>query len=40
MSFNPHSNRYFVAIDLTGNRTTDFLVKSTHVIKPKDILVN
>lgn len=40
VSFNPHSNRYFVAIDLTGNRTTDFLVKSTHVIKPKDILVN
>ncbi|OAE12193.1 serine 3-dehydrogenase [Pseudomonas simiae] len=40
VSFNPQSNRYFIAIDLTGNRTTDFLVKSTQVIKPKDILVN
>ena len=40
VSFNPQSQRYFIAIDLTGNRTTDFLVKSTQVIKPEDILVN
>ncbi|MEO8489010.1 M10 family metallopeptidase C-terminal domain-containing protein [Pseudomonas sp.] len=40
VSYNPHTYRYFVAIDLTGNRRPDFLVKSTQVIKPKDILVN
>ncbi|WP_395609723.1 M10 family metallopeptidase C-terminal domain-containing protein [Pseudomonas sp. B22129] len=40
VSYNPRTYRYFIAIDLTGNRRTDFLVKSTHVIKPKDVLVN
>lgn len=40
VSYNPQTYRYFVAIDLTGNRSADFLVKSTQVIKPKDILVN
>lgn len=40
VSYNPQTHRYFVAIDLTGNRSTDFLVKSTQVIKPKDILVS
>lgn len=35
--FNPYSNRYFVAIDLTGNGQTDFLVKSTRLIRPQDI---
>ncbi|MFN3357326.1 MAG: M10 family metallopeptidase C-terminal domain-containing protein [Pseudomonas sp.] len=40
VSYNPNSRRYFVAVDLSGNGSTDFLVKSTHLIKPKDILVN
>lgn len=40
VSYNPHTYRYFVEIDLTGNRSSDFLVKSTQVIKPNDILVN
>jgi serralysin len=35
--FNPYSQRYFVAIDLTGNSQTDFLVKSTQLIRPHDI---
>ncbi|WP_248751996.1 M10 family metallopeptidase C-terminal domain-containing protein [Pseudomonas sp. MWU15-20650] len=35
--FNPYSGRYFVAIDLTGNGQTDFLVKSTRLIRPQDI---
>lgn len=35
--FNPYSQRYFVAIDLTGNGQTDFLVKSTRLIRPHDI---
>ncbi|WP_446436243.1 M10 family metallopeptidase C-terminal domain-containing protein [Pseudomonas sp. 1152_12] len=40
VSYNPQSGRYFIAIDLTGNRTTDFLVKSTQWIRPKDIIVH
>ncbi|WP_338724349.1 M10 family metallopeptidase C-terminal domain-containing protein [Pseudomonas tolaasii] len=40
VGYNPQTYRYFVAIDLTGNGTPDFLVKSTQEIKPKDILVN
>jgi hypothetical protein len=39
VQYNAQSGRYFIAIDLTGNRKTDFLVKSTQVIKPKDIIV-
>ncbi|MCF5074901.1 peptidase, partial [Pseudomonas syringae] len=38
VTFNPQSGRYFVAVDLTGNRQTDFLVKSTRLIKPQDVL--
>lgn len=40
VKYNPQSGRYFIAIDLTGNRTTDFLVKSTQLISPKDIMVH
>ncbi|WLH85037.1 M10 family metallopeptidase C-terminal domain-containing protein [Pseudomonas sp. FP2338] len=40
VSFNPQSKRYFVAIDLNGNRATDFLLKSTQLIRPKDLLVS
>lgn len=35
--FNAYSNRYFFAIDLTGNGQTDFLLKSTRLIRPQDI---
>ena len=38
VTFNPQSGRYFVAVDLTGNRQTDFLVKSTRLIKPQDVI--
>jgi len=38
VKFNAHSGRYFVGVDLTGNRRTDFLVKSTQIIKPEDII--
>lgn len=38
VKFNSHSGRYFVGVDLTGNRRTDFLVKSTQLIKPEDIM--
>lgn len=40
VSYSPQANRYFVAIDLNGNGRLDFLVTSTQLIKPKDILVN
>ncbi|KAF2408787.1 Peptidase M10 serralysin C terminal [Pseudomonas antarctica] len=40
VTYNPQSGRYFIAIDLTGNRTTDFLMKSTQLIRPKDIIVH
>lgn len=40
VSYNPSTHRYFVAIDLAGKRSADFLVKSSQVIRPKDILVN
>ncbi len=38
IKFNSHSGRYFVGVDLTGNRQTDFLIKSTQLIKPEDIM--
>ena len=38
VKFNSRSGRYFVGVDLTGNRRTDFLVKSTQPIKPEDIM--
>ncbi len=40
VSYSPQANCYFVAIDLNGNGRLDFLVTSTQLIKPKDILVN
>ncbi|WP_256666288.1 M10 family metallopeptidase C-terminal domain-containing protein [Pseudomonas sp. KBS0710] len=40
VGFNPQTQRHFIAIDLTGNRTADFLVTSTQIIKPQDVLVN
>ncbi|WP_438868262.1 M10 family metallopeptidase C-terminal domain-containing protein [Pseudomonas sp. L1(2025)] len=38
VKFNSRSGRYFVGVDLTGNRQTDFLIKSTQLIKSEDIL--
>lgn len=38
VKLNSRSGRYFVGVDLTGNRQTDFLVKSTQLIKPEDIM--
>lgn len=35
---NKQTGRYFVAVDLTGNRCTDFLVRSTRPIKQADII--
>ena len=40
VGFNPQTQRHFIAIDLTGNRKADFVVTSTQVIKPQDVLVN
>ncbi|WP_219267301.1 M10 family metallopeptidase C-terminal domain-containing protein [Pseudomonas sp. Xaverov 259] len=40
VGFNPQTQLYFIAIDLTGNRTADFVVTSTQVIRPPDVLVN
>lgn len=37
VKFNSNSGRYFVGVDLTGNRRTDFLIKSTQPIKPEDV---
>lgn len=38
VKYNQQSGRYFVGVDLTGNRRTDFLVKSTRLIKPSDVV--
>lgn len=38
VKFNPQTQRYFIAVDLTGDRKTDFLVRSTQLIKPEDVV--
>jgi Ca2+-binding RTX toxin-like protein len=38
LRFNPTTNRHFLAIDLTGDRTTDFLIKSTQPISSSDVI--
>lgn len=38
VTFNTHTQRYFIAVDLTGNRRTDFLVRSTQRIRPGDVI--
>lgn len=35
---NPATNRYFLGIDLTGDRKTDFLIKSTRPISSEDVI--
>lgn len=37
VKYNTRTGRYFIGVDLTGNRKTDFLVKSTRPIRPTDI---
>ncbi len=38
IAFNPATSRYFLAVDLTGNGKTDFLVKSTRLISSEDVV--
>lgn len=38
VKYNPRSGRYFIGVDLTGNRRTDFLIKSTRIIRPQDVV--
>lgn len=38
VKFNPQSGKYFVGVDMTGNRQTDFLVKSARPLKPEDLI--
>ncbi|OEC43452.1 M10 family metallopeptidase C-terminal domain-containing protein [Pseudomonas sp. AP42] len=38
IKFNPLSGRYLLAIDLDGDGKTDFLIKSTRMISPEDVI--
>ena len=38
IKYNMYSGRYFLAIDLSGNGRSDFLIKSTRPISPDDVL--
>ncbi len=38
LMYNPTANRYFLGIDLTGDRKTDFLIKSTQPISREDVI--
>ena len=38
VSFNPQTQRYFIAVDLTGDRKTDFLVRSTQLLRAGDVI--
>lgn len=38
VKFDAKSHRYYIAVDLTGNRDADFVVKSTQLIKPSDVI--
>ena len=38
LTFNPNTQRYFLAIDLTGDCKTDFLIKSTRPIYSEDVI--
>ncbi|AZE61521.1 MULTISPECIES: M10 family metallopeptidase C-terminal domain-containing protein [Pseudomonas fluorescens group] len=38
LTFNPNTHRYFLAIDLTGDCKTDFLIKSTRPIYSEDVI--
>ena len=38
LTVNPATNRYYIGIDMTGNRRTDFLVRSTKPITSQDVI--
>ena len=38
IKYNTYSGRYFLAIDLSGRCTSDFLIKSTRPISPDDVI--
>lgn len=38
VKYHPYSGRYFVGIDLLGQRQSNFLVKSARLIRPEDVL--
>ncbi len=38
VSLNPQTQRYFIAVDLTGNRQVDFLVRSTQLLRAGDVI--
>lgn len=38
VKYNQQSGRYFVGIDLLGRRQTNFLLKSTRLIRPEDVI--
>lgn len=38
ITFNPATSRYLLAVDLTGDGKTDFLIKSTRLISPEDVV--
>lgn len=38
VKLNPQTQRYFIAVDLPGNRRTDFLVRSTQLIRAGDVI--
>lgn len=38
IKYNTHSGRYFLAVDLTGNCRSDFLIKSTRPFGPEDVV--
>ncbi|WP_259641777.1 M10 family metallopeptidase C-terminal domain-containing protein, partial [Pseudomonas salomonii] len=38
IKFNPQTGRYLLAIDLDGDGKTDFLIKSTKMISPEDVV--
>ncbi|MRJ19937.1 alkaline protease [Pseudomonas haemolytica] len=38
IKFNPQTGRYLLAIDVDGDGKTDFLIKSTRMISPEDVV--
>ncbi|MGN7445061.1 M10 family metallopeptidase C-terminal domain-containing protein, partial [Pseudomonas lactis] len=38
IKFNPQTGRYLLATDLDGDGKTDFLIKSTRMISPEDVI--
>lgn len=38
IKYNANSGRYFMAVDMSGNRHSDFLIKSTRPFGPEDVI--